>query len=48
MPNDDGTFSVYLRADRDRLGNLDAWCHELMHIEAGELEGDKDVREVEA
>ena len=30
--NPDGTYSIYLRADKSRIENLDGYEHELMHI----------------
>lgn len=48
MPNDDGTFSIYINTNIPEPRQVGAYFHEVRHIEAGDLEGDKDVREVEA
>ena len=48
MPNDDGTFSVYINADLDGPRQVGAYFHEVQHIAGGDFEGDQDVREVEA
>lgn len=47
LPNDDGTYTMLLPAERNRMENLDGYIHEIMHMENDDLYGEKDIREVE-
>ncbi len=48
MPNDDGTFSVYINAGIPEPKQVGAYFHEVRHIESGDFCGEKDIREVES
>lgn len=44
---EDGTYSVYLNAKRDSLQRIDDYEHELWHMIRGDLEGEKDIKDIE-
>lgn len=46
-PNNDGTFNIYLRADRFMPDLLDAYTHELEHIVYDDFYNDLPIEEVE-
>lgn len=46
-PNDDGTYSVYINANIDRYRQKEAYKHEVMHIERGDLYSDAPIEEIE-
>ena len=47
IPNDDGTYSVYLNARVDSIHQRRAGEHELDHIEDGDFYNDKSIEEIE-
>ena len=47
MPNDDGTYSIYLNARLDELRQRKACSHELDHIVNGDFYSDRPIEEVE-
>lgn len=48
MPNDDGTFSVYLNSRLSRERQKEALEHELDHIRNNDFYNGKPIQEVEA
>lgn len=46
-PNDDGTFSVYINANRPSERQIASYFHELEHIENDDFYTDKDIKEIE-
>lgn len=47
MPNDDGSFSVYINANLSQERKKEALDHELEHIEDDDFYNDKPIEEVE-
>lgn len=45
--NPDGTYSVYLSEDRDTEQRIDDYEHELWHMIHDDLNGEKDIRDIE-
>lgn len=46
-PNNDGTYMMYLNEDHSGEELLDDYMHEYLHIENGDLDGDKNIRTIE-
>lgn len=46
-PNPDGTFNLYLNAEIDHEKQLDAYFHEVSHIEEDDFYNGIDIRKVE-
>ena len=47
VPNDDGTFSLYLNSRADSLSQMDNYLHEFQHIENDDFYNDKGITEIE-
>jgi len=47
VPNDDGTFSVYLNGRTSHDKQIDDYCHEYEHIEDDDFYNDKPIEEIE-
>lgn len=47
MPNDDGTYSIYLNANVDDCRRRRALIHELEHIKHGDLSNDVPIESCE-
>ena len=47
IPNNDGTFSVYINAALDILAQQEALDHELEHIENDDFYNGKPITEIE-
>lgn len=47
MPNDDGTYMIYLNANLSRERQIIAFRHELAHIANGDFYNDKSIAEIE-
>ena len=47
MPNDDGTFSVYLNSSLNWEKQVEAYRHEVSHIENDDFYNGKPIEEIE-
>ena len=47
MPNDDGTFSVYINERVDDVRKRRAYKHEIEHIENNDFYNEKPIEEIE-
>lgn len=47
MPNDDGTYSIYINANLNPERQRKAFFHELKHIENDDLYNGKPIEEIE-
>lgn len=47
MPNDDGTFSVYINERVDDIRKRKAYKHEIEHIENDDFYNEKPIEEIE-
>lgn len=47
VSNGDGTFSMYLPANKGRLELVDDYIHEYEHIEDDDFYNDKSIEEIE-
>lgn len=47
MPNEDGTYSIYINALASREQQRRAWRHELRHIRNNDFYNGKGIREIE-
>lgn len=47
VPNDDGTYSVYINANVTDERQREAYLHELGHIEAGDFYNSTPIEEIE-
>ena len=45
--NDDGTFSIFINANTDRLTQIDSYIHEYEHIANDDFYNGEDIRDVE-
>lgn len=48
IPNDDGTYSMYLNINDPLDKQLDTYWHEYEHIAFDDFDSDKDIAEIEA
>lgn len=47
MPNDDGTFSIYIDINATEEQQKRAYAHEICHLDEDDLYGDKDIVSIE-
>lgn len=47
MPNDDGTYSIYLNSELNWERQVEAYRHEVGHIENDDFYNDKSIEEIE-
>ena len=47
IPNDDGTYNVYINANLSNQRQRKAFIHELMHIERGDLYSSAPIEEID-